>query len=119
MKFAQQVPPGYARIPRQSASYMRPTSLAQALAAMGVPIVCVPAKRPGPFGFYAPSWVSAVIGDLGTQSKPAPAPTWKLRLVTVAARLVPPADCAFVEEALIIRALSGDAGLLAWIDERA
>lgn len=108
MKFADKIPLGYNQ-----------TSAPAALAQLGVPVVCVPRRRPAAFGFYAPAWTAQLLGDPSKLTRSQQPPLqWKLRLIERASRLVSPADCDFVEEALCIRALTGDEGLLAWLDEK-
>lgn len=114
MRFTNKVPAGFVRLP-DAAAGDRATQYSS-FTALGVPIVCVPAKRPAPFGFYAPAWAAELLneGTLATTGIAA----WKLRLVERASRLLPPEDRALVEEALVVRALCGDAGVLAWLAER-
>ena len=112
MKFADEAPPGFERVGHDSDR--------ASVAKHGVPIVCVPARRPARFGFFAPSWALDLLADELRSGRSArePAP-WKLRVVERAARLAHPADREFAEEAMAVHALGGDASVFPWLDERA
>lgn len=114
MRFADKAPPGFVLYERSEGGVGIFGSLWDAYSYYGIPTVSVPARRPAAFKIYVPAWANDVVrADAGIRSM------WKIRLVERAARLVPPADAEFVEEALLVRAMSGDAGVLAWLDERA